>query len=405
MSSTRRSSPNRPPAESPIRGGYIGRIAKTQETLSKQGVFSLIDFHQDLFNERFQGEGWPDWRCRTTACQSAQTGFPDNYLTNPALWRAFDHFWANDPGRRRRRAPGPIRGGLEPRRAGRSSAAARVIGYDILNEPWPGSTYLTCANPSGCPAFDDKLAAMTGRRPRADSQRGHAAPRVAGAERDLQLRGPEPPAADRPGPGFSFHVYCLTAGAPDCPTTEALDFDNAEKMTQATGRALMVTEFSASDDFTETNYMAGPRRPAHGLLAGVGLLRMRGPHRLDPAGPRGPRPRSLEAAPRPQHQVEEAPGCSTAPTRRPSRGRRRSWDFDPATRVFRLHYSTKTPAGHRLPRDVDTVVFAPRIHYPHGYRVSVRGAEVVSQAGAQQLVLERKRHARGVRLTVKPRSA
>ena len=25
-------------------------------------------------------------------------GFPGNYFVMPALWRAFDHFWANDPG-------------------------------------------------------------------------------------------------------------------------------------------------------------------------------------------------------------------------------------------------------------------------------------------------------------------
>src|SRR3954453_17203845 len=35
---------------------YIGRIADTQRTLARNGVFSLIDFHQDLYNEKFQGE-------------------------------------------------------------------------------------------------------------------------------------------------------------------------------------------------------------------------------------------------------------------------------------------------------------------------------------------------------------
>ena len=29
--------------------------------LAAHGIFSLLDFHQDLYNEKFGGEGWPDW--------------------------------------------------------------------------------------------------------------------------------------------------------------------------------------------------------------------------------------------------------------------------------------------------------------------------------------------------------
>ena len=41
----------------------------------------------------------PTGRCRTTGCRpSRKAGFPANYTVMPALNRAFDHFWANDPG-------------------------------------------------------------------------------------------------------------------------------------------------------------------------------------------------------------------------------------------------------------------------------------------------------------------
>jgi len=37
-------------------GAYIDRIRSTERMLKAHGIFSLLDFHQDLYNERFQGE-------------------------------------------------------------------------------------------------------------------------------------------------------------------------------------------------------------------------------------------------------------------------------------------------------------------------------------------------------------
>src|SRR5947209_12311501 len=40
---------------------YLRRIGRTVATLSRHHILSLLDFHQDQYNERFQGEGFPDW--------------------------------------------------------------------------------------------------------------------------------------------------------------------------------------------------------------------------------------------------------------------------------------------------------------------------------------------------------
>src|SRR3954453_22036638 len=40
---------------------YLAKIAQAAAVLERHGVAPLIDFHQDMYNERFQGEGWPDW--------------------------------------------------------------------------------------------------------------------------------------------------------------------------------------------------------------------------------------------------------------------------------------------------------------------------------------------------------
>ena len=42
--------------------GYLHSVGRTERVLAKRGIYSLIDFHQDLYNERFEGEGWPDWQ-------------------------------------------------------------------------------------------------------------------------------------------------------------------------------------------------------------------------------------------------------------------------------------------------------------------------------------------------------
>ena len=44
--------------------GYLDHIAGTQRMLARQGIFSLLDFHQDLYAEKFTGEGFPSWAGR-----------------------------------------------------------------------------------------------------------------------------------------------------------------------------------------------------------------------------------------------------------------------------------------------------------------------------------------------------
>ena len=141
-----------------------------------------------------------------------KSGFPNNYLVMPALSRAFDHFWANDPG------PGGV--GLQDRYAEAwRQVATRFrgrqfnMGYDLLNEPWPGTGWQACANPEGCPPFDrDKLTPFSRRvyrQIRRADPRGIVwyEPNVLfnfGAESHHGAVGPQT--------GLSFHVYCLGRG-------------------------------------------------------------------------------------------------------------------------------------------------------------------------------------------------
>lgn len=376
---------------------YIGHIARTEHTLARNGVFSLIDFHQDLYNEKFHGEGWPDWAVQDDGLPNPYNGFPDNYFSNPALIRAFDHFWGNDPG------PGGI--GLVRRYAnawrhvaGRFRSAGHVLGYDVMNEPWPGSPWATCIQPAGCPAFDTgPLAAMTRATTRAirGVDRRHIMwqePNVLfnfGAQTHLPRIGAKS--------GLSFHDYCLDNSAPTCPASEARVFDNADADAARTGRALMLTEFGATNErphITHIVDLADQHMVSWMWWAycGCGDPTTSGPGNVqaivkDPAKPpRGSnvlRPK-LARLDRPYPQA-----VAGTPT---------SFGYDRDANTFSLKYSAKSPGGERQPRSRRTRVYVPRRHYPEGYDVNVSGARVVSEPDSKYLLLKRRPGAGSVRL-------
>ncbi len=231
---------------------YLARIKTTVDLLERHGILSVLDFHQDLYNERFQGEGAPDWAVLDDGLPAQpQLGFPGNYLGMPALQRAFDHFWDNDPG------PGGV--GLQDRYAGAWAHVAAffkgnpgVLGHELFNEPWPGTTWQSCVNTAGCPIFEGKLTRFT--------QRVTAAIRAVDPG-VLVFYEPHPffnngsntalgPIGD-PHAVFAFHDYCLSATNTNsddgCAPFDDLVFANAEARSRATGDALMLTEFGSTD--------------------------------------------------------------------------------------------------------------------------------------------------------------
>src|SRR4051794_7864887 len=60
---------------------YLRSVAGTVHLLAGYGIRSLLDFHQDLFNERYQGEGLPGWMAQDDGLPAQPTaGFPGNYF-------------------------------------------------------------------------------------------------------------------------------------------------------------------------------------------------------------------------------------------------------------------------------------------------------------------------------------
>ncbi len=386
---------------------YLARIAATVDTLARHGIVSLLDFHQDQFNERFQGEGFPDWAVQTDGLPAApQLGFPLNYVAQPATQRAFDHFWQNSPA-----ADGV---GLQDHFArawahvaARFRADPAVAGYELLNEPWPGTLWQQCALPLGCPLFDSQLTTFV---KRVDSAIRAADPWTLvwyepnvlfndGADTRLGAIGDA-------HAGFAFHDYCLaqseTGTYTGCDPFDDLVFANAEKRVAATGDALLMTEFGSTDNastllamvqradrnmvgWLEWAYTGND--PTSSNASGQSLV-------IDPAkAPSGANVKlaKLKLLGRPYPEIVA--------------GTPRDFGFADSTATLTADWTTaRANGGSAFGAYSESDIAVPGEQYPAGYRVQVSGGTVLSLASAAALRIGSCPGAEAVHLVVLPGS-
>jgi endoglycosylceramidase len=387
---------------------YLARVRHTVEVLARHGIRTLLDFHQDLFSERFQGEGAPGWAVQDDGLPAApQTGFPGNYFAMPALQRAFDHFWANDAG------PGGI--GLQVRYArawrhvaGYFAQTPGVFGFDLFNEPWPGSDWSTCANPAGCPVADARLTAFSQRV--IDAVRRADTHTIAYYEPYVLFNSGAPSHVAPHGRqiGFSFHDYCVSSDSTPvdagCKQLDSMIFDNAASHASSLGQSPLLTEFGATTD-------------KQVLRRGVDLA-MR--HRMgwlywaycgcaDPTttGPGAEQALVFDPSKPPTGaNVDHAKlRVLAVPHPLSVAGTPQRYHFDRTSRVFTLRYASAR-AGRlagRFGAGSVTTVAVPRVAYRHGYHVHVTGARPLSAPGAHTLRLGLRHGAHQVRLRVAAR--
>jgi endoglycosylceramidase len=368
------------PARGRVDPSYLDKVERVVDLLAARRIWVLLDFHQDMYNERFAGEGFPAWAVRDDGIPTpVDAGFPGNYF-QPSTTRAFDNFYANVDG-------------LADLYAQAWKAVAKrfvrtpyVLGYDLMNEPWPGTAFASCANPVGCPVFDTQSLqsvyekSLTAIRTVDRTGLVWIEPNLLfndGAQTQLGALG----GLTDPALGLSWHQYCTTAAlghssgvdaGPDCPPQGELVFDNAD---QAVGQrwASLLTEFGASDDLPDVQRVV---EQADSHLTGWQYWHYK--EWGDPttesneSGGQGlftrdddlsslkkakadilirPYARAVAGTP----AVQKAVGGALLLT----------WAAAPGT----------------------TEVFLPRRHYPRGYTVKVSGARVVSKPGAELLLL------------------
>lgn len=388
---------------------YLEEIATLAAMLGDHGLHVLVDFHQDMYNERFSGEGAPDWAVIDNGLpHRPDLGFPRNYFFMPGLWRAYDNFWKN--------APGPDGVGLQDRFAAawrlvaeRLSDQPRVF-YDIFNEPFPGSAAPLCAQPLGFPPFDRKLGAL--------NRRALAAIREVEPDK-LVLYEPsvlfnngtrthhEPLGDERTG--LSFHNYCIatTPGMPRlrgplqprvCARAEQRVFTNALDHALSAGSTLLMTEFGCTDDLANIERVCA--------IADRNMVSWQywAYYNEDPSSERPEENLVVDLSqPReaPNLRVDKAQTLAR-PYPRAVAGTPLSWRFDPRDDSFELTFDTAPPRGGTVASDQRTEVFLPGHLYDGDCRIDARNGRVAGHDHASGLLWIEASGAGRVELTVTP---
>ena len=121
---------------------YLKSIDEIFALAEKYGVYILLDMHQDLYsgnNGESDGDGAPQWASMMDNAKPRHQIFvwADGYFFGKWVHNSFDHFWNNDK----------VMGkGLQDRYcdlwkmlAKRYGDSPALFGYDLMNEPFPGS--------------------------------------------------------------------------------------------------------------------------------------------------------------------------------------------------------------------------------------------------------------------------
>jgi endoglycosylceramidase len=115
--------------------GWLGRYQQLLDGAWARGIWTLVDFHQDLYSESFCGDGFPTW----TVGPSAPAPHHDcpmwqlDYFSDVPMQQAFDRFWA---------AGSPVQAAYL---AGWDFLIERfkdepgVVGFEPINEPGWGT--------------------------------------------------------------------------------------------------------------------------------------------------------------------------------------------------------------------------------------------------------------------------
>lgn len=399
---------------------YLDRIAQTVALLARFHIYTLLDMHQDVYNEKFDGEGAPDWAVCTggTPDTEAPGRWSRNYGT-VAAGIAYQHFWNND-------VVGDLQG--EYARVW-SAVAARfrnnywVIGYDPFNEPfspklvnggdeqvdsaiecfYTGKSHIG-ASLNGAP----KITCPPG------TPREGIIPRILAVDPQHLIFYETDIYANRGHTNFvgamnfpnlvlNVHVYCTyrnpkTGNPYDLKACIAQDRvilasrseDRSEVGTsyQPGGPPWFVSEFGATSNQQVLTSFA---EQADQLL--VGWCYWSWKYYADPTGS------SNEGLVMSNGQLRSAAYALVRPYPQAVSGTPTSMSFDSTTRQFKLRYRPNLTI--REP----TLIFVPtEIQYRAGYCPQVRGATIKSKTNSAILQLQAKSRAAIVVVSITPGS-
>jgi len=345
---------------------YLDLIAERMEWFREAGVYVVFDMHQDVYSRHFCCDGAPRWAIRDDGLPFEQQPFWFLNYFQPAVVRAFDNFWNYD---------GP-HSDLQDhyaeawrRIAARFKDHPAVLGYDLMNEPFPGSAFSLSEvqrneEPNGTAAnFDRTLfrafyERMIARIREVDPDNWifyeprYGAPSIGMPSYIGKLDDPRE-GEDRIA-GFP-HLYSLQleAGGGYDPATDPTIPEWARRRraeAEANREPMLIGEFGLTDAATNGNqHIEDVLRMSEGVVSGWAIWS------YDPDGGYG--------IVNPDRTEKERVGILVRTYAQRIAGQPLYFDYDPTSRSFRLAFRETGVAA-------PTEIYVPAArHYPHGFEV------------------------------------
>lgn len=114
-------------------GAYLANLTRTVDLLGRRHIYTILDMHQDVYSQLFDGEGAPAWAvCTNGLPVTIAAGRWSRNYAGAATDAAFSHFWNND-------VVGNLQGEYDRVWAAVAAHFSRnpwIVGYDLYNEPF-----------------------------------------------------------------------------------------------------------------------------------------------------------------------------------------------------------------------------------------------------------------------------
>jgi endoglycosylceramidase len=347
---------------------YVRRIAAINNMLGASRIRTLVDFHQDNYAAKYDGDGAPAWASLGANSQQAfQSLWDDSPVDGQGLNTEFERAWKTA--------------------VGALGNAPNILGLDLLNEPYPGDQS-HCGLFSACPSFEQGLLAafytqLIGSLRKLNPKVlifYEPIPQASGGPTSLPA-----PVSNDPNLGFTFHYYDRACGlAPEpasaaagrrqdsrCTPAESAALASGMAYAQRAGTAVDLGEFGGSInstddanvvDLADQLFLNWTYWEYYTTLASLSpglLIKQNKP--------------GSEANAR-----QSLLGALVVPYPEEVAGTPLSYSLDRNAWKMQFTYSTKGVDPGRLCQKAPTEIFVPARDYPHGYKVNVKGARVVS---------------------------
>jgi endoglycosylceramidase len=122
----------------PVRGqddqDWLSRYQQLLDAAWARGIWTVVDFHQDVYSESYCGDGFPTWTVPgAPAPHHDCPGWSFEYFNDKSVAAAFDAFWANAAG-----VQDAYLAAWDVM-IGKLKDQAGVVGFEPINEPGWGS--------------------------------------------------------------------------------------------------------------------------------------------------------------------------------------------------------------------------------------------------------------------------